>query len=73
MLPEQMLFDTVAMLTDGVTFCTTVMRSLFEVALFGEAQADADVTTHDTVSPFTREKVVKLLLLVPAFAPLIFH
>ena len=73
LLPEQILLDVVEMLTDGVTFCTTVILSLFDVALFGEAQADADVTIQDTVSPLASKNVVKVLLLVPALVPFTFH
>lgn len=73
LLPEHILLEVAEMLTDGVTFCTTVIRSLFDVALFGEAQADADVTIQDTVSPLASENVVKVLLLVPALVPFTFH
>lgn len=72
-LPEQMLLVVVAILTDGVTFGTTVILILFDVALFGTAQADAEVTVHHTESLFDNANVENVELLVPAFVPFTFH
>lgn len=72
-LPEQMLLVVVAILTDGVTFGTTVILILLDVALFGTAQADAEVTVHHTESLFDIANVVNVELLVPAFVPFTFH
>ena len=62
-----------AMLTEGVTAGVTVMVTVLEVAVAGEAQASEEVITTVTWSPFARVVEVKVGELVPTFAPLSFH
>lgn len=44
--------------TDGVTTAFTIVTSLFEVVLFGTAQDELEVTTHQTVSLFAKPEVL---------------
>ena len=54
LVPEQMVVEEAAMLTEGVTAGVTVMVIILEVAVAGEAQASEEVITTVTWSPFTR-------------------
>ena len=51
----------------------TVMEISLLSAVSGLAHVAFEVSTTVTLSAFTSEVVVKVLLLVPVFIPLIFH
>ena len=61
------------MLMVGVTVGVTVIVSVFEVAVAGEAHALLEVSTQVTASLFTKVVLVKVALLVPTFTPFTFH
>jgi hypothetical protein len=44
--------------TEGVTTAFTIVTSLFDVVLFGTAQDELEVTTHQTVSLFAKPDVL---------------
>ena len=54
LVPEQMVVVDAAMLTEGVTAGVTVMVTVLEVAVAGEAQASEEVITTVTWSPLAR-------------------
>ena len=73
--PEHSGFEPLvnAMATDGVNdeFTTIVIPAL--VAVKGLAQAELDVITQVTTSPFVKLEVVNVAEFVPAFTPFTFH
>jgi len=59
--------------TDGATAEFTVIVTLLEVAVAGDAHDSDEVITQVTTSPFASAVVVKVALFVPEFVPLTFH
>ena len=62
-----------AILTDGTRIAVTVIVTLFDVAVAGDAQASVDVITQVTASPFINAAFVYVLVLVPTLLPFNFH
>ena len=61
-VPAQIVVAEALIVTDGVTVAFTVIVTLLDVAVVGEAQAAVDVITQVTTSPFAK---VELLYVPP--------
>jgi hypothetical protein len=72
LLPEQIEVELAVIETDGATELV-VMVIAFDVAVDVVVQLAFDVIITVTWSPLTREPVVKVEELVPAFTPFICH
>lgn len=72
-VPAQTVWLGVAILTDGVTVVLTVMVSVLDVAVVGDAQDELEVMTHVTTAPLVSVVEVYVALLVPTFVPFTFH
>ena len=59
--------------TEGVTTAFTIVTSLFEVVVFGTAQDELEVTTHQTVSLLAKPDVLNVLAFPPTFPLFNFH
>jgi hypothetical protein len=73
LLPAQIVKDGVLMLTEGVNDAVVVIASALLIADGVLAQDALLVIITVTRSPFAKDEVVKVELLVPAFVPFIFH
>lgn len=71
-VPEHIVEALALMDTEGVTDEFTVMVTVFEVAVVGEAQLTLEVMIQLIASPFTRALEVYVAPL-PAFDPLSSH
>ena len=73
LLPVHIDSDAVLILTEGITIALVVIvrELLMTVGVF--AQIALLIITTVTTSLLARALVVKLVLLVPTFTPLIFH
>ena len=72
-VPAQTLVLLVLMLTVLGEALFTVIVILFELAVVLVAHAALVVNIHDTIAPLVKLVVLKVLLFVPALAPLTFH
>ena len=73
-VPEQIVVpEPLAILTDGVTALFTVIVTLLEVAVNGDAQDEFEVITQLTTSPLFNVVVVNVALFVPTFVEPTFH
>lgn len=73
LVPLHILLVVVDILSVGTTTGETATVILLEVAVFGVAQPDDDVTIQYTESAFDRTEVVKVLLLLPVLVLFTFH
>jgi hypothetical protein len=72
-VPAQIVVLLAAILTVGVTTGVTVITTLFEVVLVGEAHAAFDVTIAETTSPVLSEEELNAALFDPCAIPLMYH
>ena len=74
-MPAQIVCEpeVMAMVTDGVTGVVTLNVITLLIAVAEEAQAALLVSIRLTASPFARDVLLYVLLLVPVFAPFSSH
>lgn len=72
-VPAQIVVALAPIETLGVTLEFTTMVTELEVAVVGEAQANDEVITQLTTSPFTKAVLDQVTLLPPTFDPFNFH
>ena len=71
--PVQIVVELALAVIVGVTTGLTVITTLFDVALIGEAQAAFEVNIAETTSPFASVAELKFALFVDCATPFTYH
>lgn len=73
LVPEQMVVNVAAILTDGITVDVTVIAIALDVAVGVVTQVSEVVNTTVITSPLTNVVLWNVAMFVPALTPFTFH